>query len=68
MDNEQISNLEEYLLVVDEPELLKEFYEIKSILDATRNLLFHQGGIAPAIKIMEKITEYDKRKADEKRT
>ena len=64
MDKEQISKLEEYLLIVDDPELLKEFYEMKFIIDATRNLLFRQGGIAPAIKIMDKIKEYDSRKLD----
>lgn len=54
-----MSKLEKYLLIVDDPQLLKEFYEMKSIIDKTRNLLFHRGGIAPASEIMKEIEEYD---------
>lgn len=59
MADKDISPLEEYLLTVDDPKLLREFWEMQSIIDDVRTLLFHQGGIAPALKLMDKIKKYD---------
>lgn len=57
----ELTPLEDYLLVVDDKEYLDEFYEMKRIISRTRDLMFKQGGIAPASIIMRMIEAYDEK-------
>jgi len=55
-----ITSLEDYLLTVDNKKYIDEFYAMKRIINRSRDLMFKQGGIAPALVVMYMIETYDK--------
>lgn len=56
-----LTPLEDYLLTLDDKEYLDEFYTMKRIINRTRDLMFKQGGIAPASIVMSMIEVYDEK-------
>lgn len=59
-----LTPLEDYLLTVDDKEYLDEFYTMKRIIARARDLMFKQGGIAPASILMSMIEVYDDKYTD----